>query len=236
MGCFAWISSRALPARFDLRMLGWRLAAGDLAGADCALLIDGLAAARGSRPALRARSLVLGIDDSAGRARLLAAGFADALPEGLEAEELALRLRRVARGNPDPHRRGQGRMRLDLEERDARIDGRRLHLHPREFALLWRLAAGDGAAVDRAALYRDVFGLGFEPGTNRLAVHVCRLRKKLAEAGLAHLLVTGPANGGYALVWDDNAAPLASFGRRNALDDALGLREHPGPMLEEAAE
>jgi two-component system, OmpR family, response regulator len=235
MGCFAWISSRALPPRLDLRALGWRLAADDLPGPDCALLIDGVAAASASRPALRPRSCVVGVEDSAGRARLLAAGFADALPEGLEAEELALRLRRLPLRDADPCRRARGRLQLDLEERDARIDGQRLHLHPREFALLWRLAGDNGAPVDRATLYRDVFGLGFDPGTNRLAVHVCRLRKKLAEAGLAHLLVTGPASAGYALMIDEGRAPPAAFGRRNGLDGTGGLREHPCPTLQEAA-
>ena len=85
------------------------------------------------------------------------------------------------------------------------MDGRRLRLYPREFALLWRLSLEPGATVPRAELLHDVLGLTIEPGTNALAVHICRLRKKLHAARLSHLLVTGPGDGSYALLVDADA-------------------------------
>ena len=96
-----------------------------------------------------------------------------------------------------------GPLRLDLFHRDAEFDGRWLALHPREFALLWRLAETPGATVSQRELLRDVWRLPFEPGTNRVAVHVARLRRKLEPLGLAAMIATdGP---GYRL---DSAAPL----------------------------
>ena len=210
MAWFEWISPRVLPEVWDLRRCGWHLGASGEAAVD-ARLVDGTGAEpERLAPALRPRALVLALPDSAERARWLAMGYAEALPRDTGLDELMQRAARVAAPPPDtfsgPVRRRTGRLALDLVERDARVDGRRLHLHPREFALLWRLAEVPGAPVARAALLRDVFDLGFDPGTNRLAVHVCRLRKKLALAGLPSLLVTGPGDGGYRLIVDDDAA------------------------------
>ncbi|MEL7690562.1 crotonase/enoyl-CoA hydratase family protein [Citromicrobium bathyomarinum] len=96
-----------------------------------------------------------------------------------------------------------GPLRLDLFHRDAHFEGRWLALHPREFALLWRLAETPGATVSQSALLRDVWRCPFEPGTNRVAVHIARLRRKLEPLGLAAMIATDGA--GYRL---DSAAPL----------------------------
>ena len=132
-------------------------------------------------------------------AELLAEGFGDAIPPEAELGELAQRLARVARqAAAMPRQRDAGPLMLDLFQRDARTDGRWLSLHPREFALLWRLAEAEGDAVPRSELLADVWRLAHDPGTNRVEVHVSRLRAKLAEAGCAGLVATDPA-GGYRL-------------------------------------
>lgn len=206
MAWFQWVSPRSLPWTWDLRRCGWRLAGPDH-GAAFARLVDAAQdAPERLAPALRPLALALGLADSAARAEWLANGYADALPGDTQLAELAQRASRAIAAPPGPARRRMGRLSLDLLTRDARVDGRRLYLHPREFVLLWRLAEAHGAPVARAVLLRDVFDLGFDPGTNRLAVHVCRLRKKLALAGLPSLLVTGPGDGGYRLIVDDDAA------------------------------
>lgn len=83
-----------------------------------------------------------------------------------------------------------GPLRLDLFHRDAAFKGRWLALHPREFALLWRLAETPGQTVSQRALLADVWRLSFEPGSNRVAVHIARLRRKLATVGLDPLIAT----------------------------------------------
>lgn len=197
MAVFGWIAERCEPPpQWDLRRTGWTLAA-DAAGAEVRL-ID--ARRRGARcagdPAL---CLFVGVDSGRQRARLLDAGCGDALPASVGLPELARRARRVAeRGDSLPRRRELRGLTLDLLHRDALAGQRWLALHPREFALLWRLAERPGRVVSRATLLRDVWRLEFEPGTNSLEVHVSRLRTKLALAGIHRLVETDPG-GGYCV-------------------------------------
>lgn len=91
-----------------------------------------------------------------------------------------------------------GPVMLDLFHRDGQVHETWLHLHPREFGLLWRLAETPRTRLTRTTLLRDVWRLRHEPETNTLEVHVFRLRRKLSAYGVEHLVVTDPA-GGYRL-------------------------------------
>ena len=97
-----------------------------------------------------------------------------------------------------PRFREAGDVTLDLFHRDGRVVDRWLALHPREFALLWRLAEQPGERLSRRQLLSEVWRIDFEPETNSVAVHVARVRAKLAPFGLARLLATHP-DGGYFL-------------------------------------
>lgn len=97
-----------------------------------------------------------------------------------------------------PRFREAGDVTLDLLHRDGRVVDSWLGLHPREFALLWRLAEQPGVCVSRKQLLADVWRIRYEPQTNSLAVHVARVRAKLEPFGLARLIATHPA-GGYFL-------------------------------------
>lgn len=98
-----------------------------------------------------------------------------------------------------PRFREVGDVTLDLFHRDGRIDGRWLGLHPREFALIWRLAQQPGERMTRRQLLAEVWRIHFEPETNSVAVHVARVRAKLEPFGLSRLIGTHP-QGGYFLV------------------------------------
>lgn len=97
-----------------------------------------------------------------------------------------------------PRFREAGDVTLDLFHRDGRVDDRWLALHPREFALLWRLAQQPGERITRQQLLAEVWRIHFEPETNSVAVHVARVRAKLEPFGLVRLIGTHP-DGGYFL-------------------------------------
>jgi DNA-binding response OmpR family regulator len=102
-----------------------------------------------------------------------------------------------------PRFREAGDVTLDLFHRDGRVADCWLGLHPREFALFWRLAEHPGERMTRRQLLADVWRIHFEPETNSLAVHVARVRAKLDTFGLSRLIATHP-EGGYFL----NAPPM----------------------------
>lgn len=234
MLCFRWISARQLQPNLDLRARDWRLCGNEQADVRCAHLIDVQTADPFALlpPTDRQRSLVLGVADSRERARWLRRGYGDAVSCDVGLDELAQRAARLLT-QPWAAIRRHGRLELDPAKRDVSVAGHWLRLHPREFALLWRLSDEPGNAVRRADLLRDVLGLAIEPRTNALAVHICRLRKKLHTVRLAHLLVTGSADRSYALLPDSEATPL--FDWRNPLD-ARRVSGEETTLIEEAAE
>lgn len=201
-GRFGWLSAAGeIPARWDLRLHGWTLAPATPDAAN-PILYDGRDGARTldwtrvGHPALTA---AVGIECGEERAAMLAAGMGEALPMQVALGELSVRMARLARGaGALPRRRTIGPIVLDLVHRDASAQGRWLALHPREFALLWRLADRPGERVPRERLLRDVWRLAHIPETNSLEVHVSRLRAKLAVAKAAWLVETDPL-GGYRL-------------------------------------
>lgn len=157
---------------------------------------------------------------------MLRAGFGDAIGPVSDIDELEARASRImAWARHEPAHRCHGELVLDLLARDAFVGGRAIGLHPREFALLWRLMAAAGEPIDKARLLAEVWKLQHVPETNSLPVHVSRLRRKLAEVGFPNLIATRP--GGYAYVplsaQPSSALPLRPDGR--ALDAHVIIAE-----------
>ncbi|QPD00497.1 winged helix-turn-helix transcriptional regulator [Qipengyuania soli] len=122
-----------------------------------------------------------------------------------------------------PRRRKAGPVSLDIFYRDGYVDGSWLGLHPREFALLWRLAETPYTRVSRRQLLADVWRMDHLPETNSLEVHVSRLRAKLAISRCGWLVETHP-KGGYQLGGDRHGSFHAFAGaRREMLDSAATL-------------
>lgn len=234
---FGWLGRGDIPARYDLGRLGWSrvdLAVSPGQAALPLLLTDPAAAGPWLTRRERAPIALIGVDDPAKRARFLSDGFGEALPAEIGLDELEERIARVAAAlDALPRRRDHGRLQLDLLLRDGRVEERRLGLHPREFALLWRLAETPGVPVAADALLSEVWQLSFRPETNSLAVHVCRLRAKLAAAGMDQILRTTPV-GSYVLDPDPDAPaiPLKADGR--ALDAYVLRARLPERTGEEA--
>lgn len=101
---------------------------------------------------------------------------------------------------------------LDLFHRDARVYGQWLRLFPKEFALLWRLAEDVGRVVRKPVLLNDVWRLQLPSESNRVEVHISRIRAKLHVHRLAWLIQTDP-EGGYRLIDPDNAIEIADARR-----------------------
>lgn len=204
---FCWVVPGEIPRSQDLRLCGWQsvpVADDDLLPASLAqqpALILVSAPRMGSREwrvvfdpeFVDARRFVTVLDvvETDERVRMLEAGVGEAFAPDIPLGELSARAERVLEiAQMMPRVRNLGELQLDLFARDAFAAGRPLGLHPREFDLFWRLAETPGKAIGKAQLIADVWRQHYVPDTNSLAVHVSRLRAKLATAGFDGIVVS----------------------------------------------
>ncbi|MBU7580535.1 MAG: response regulator transcription factor [Porphyrobacter sp.] len=89
-----------------------------------------------------------------------------------------------------PRFREAGELVLDHVHRDGRVDDLWLGLAPREFALLWRLAATPGDRLNGAQLREQAWHIAFDPEDDGVTADIERVRAKLAAAGAGHLICT----------------------------------------------
>ncbi len=70
---------------------------------------------------------------------------------------------------------------LDAAAREVRVDGQPVHLTRIEFDLLYYLMCHRGQAVDKATLFREVWGYDYQGESNLVEVAIRRLRMKIEE-------------------------------------------------------
>jgi DNA-binding response OmpR family regulator len=168
------------------------------AGVDLALLdigmpgIDGLELTRTIRregmttPIIFISARVDEIDRIIG----LELGADDYIVKPFSPREVVARIQTVLRrcsGIPQKQERvySFGRLEVDEESREARIDGNDIALKPREFSLLLMFVRNHGVALSRDTLIEQVWGFDFDGDARTVDVHVRRLRARLCgEFGL----------------------------------------------------
>jgi len=123
----------------------------------------------------------------ADRVRGLDLGATDYLVKPFAFAELAARVRAHTR-RPSDQRRGAasidvGPLSLDLLAREAEVDGARVALSAREFALLAYLMRHPGQVLSRQQILDGVWGYTFDPRSNLVDVYIGYLRRKLTTNG-----------------------------------------------------
>jgi DNA-binding response OmpR family regulator len=76
-----------------------------------------------------------------------------------------------------------GAVSLDLLSREAEVDGQRVDLSAREFALLAYLMRHPGQVLSRQQILNGVWGYTFDPRSNLVDVYIGYLRRKLTANG-----------------------------------------------------
>jgi two-component system, OmpR family, response regulator len=134
------------------------------------------------------------------RTRAIAAGADDAIEPLGAPRELAIRIDALLRRRAATlGRLACDDLEIDLIRRAVRRGPRNIHLPAREFELLAELARTPGEIVPRAQLLRTVWRLDFDPGTNRVEVHMSRLRGRI-DCGEHFPMLRTIKGRGYALV------------------------------------
>jgi DNA-binding response OmpR family regulator len=122
----------------------------------------------------------------------LDAGADDYVSKPFAIEELAARLRALARRGPrwTQSVRAFGPVVVDLDRRAVTVGGQRLALTPRELDLVAFLAWRDGRVLTRDEILGAVWGDASEGAAASLEVLVARIRRKLADCGVPDALRT----------------------------------------------
>ncbi len=137
------------------------------------LIVSGL-----SRPQAKVKGLGMGADDF--------------ITKPFDKAELLARMQAVVRrskGFSQPTLR-VGSLVLNLDSRDVMVEGRPVHLTGKEYAILELLVLRKGMVLTKEAFLNHLYGGMDEPEMKIIDVFVCKLRKKLAQAGGENLIGT----------------------------------------------
>lgn len=83
-----------------------------------------------------------------------------------------------------------GDMELSLESRSVSIAGHPVHLTGKEYAILELLVMRKGMVLTKEVFLNHLYGGMDEPEVKIIDVFICKLRKKLAEAGARNVIGT----------------------------------------------
>jgi DNA-binding response OmpR family regulator len=130
----------------------------------------------------------------------LALGADDYLAKPFHFPELVLRIRALARRQPEARARvlRAGGIELDPTRRLAIRDGRRLDLSAKEFAVLEALMRADQSPLSAESLLEKVWDEHADPFTNTVLVTISRLRRKLGDPPAIETI----PNVGYRIAYD----------------------------------
>ena len=137
------------------------------------LILSGL-----SRPQAKIRGFGMGADDY--------------ITKPFDQQELVARIQAIvrrAKGFSQPTLT-VGPLTLNLGSREVLVEGRNVHLTGKEYAVLELLTLRKGVVLTKEAFLNHLYGGMDEPEVKIIDVFICKLRKKLAQAGAADLIGT----------------------------------------------
>jgi two-component system, cell cycle response regulator CtrA len=158
------------------------------------LILSGL-----SRPQAKVKGLGMGADDF--------------ITKPYDNAELLARMQAVVRrskGFSQP-KLSVGPLQLNLDSREVTVDGSQVHLTGKEYAILELLVLRKGMVLTKEAFLNHLYGGMDEPEMKIIDVFVCKLRKKLAQAGGENLIGTVWGRG--YMIREPNERPVMPAGR-----------------------
>jgi two-component system KDP operon response regulator KdpE len=149
--------------------------------------IDGLAVCRAIRQDrhLDVPILILSAQgDEDAKVEALDLGADDYLTKPFGTKELLARMRVALRRASGKPASGQsvlehGAIRMELDQHEVRVEGRPVHLTPKEYQMLRYLMTNAGRLVTHGALLREVWGPEYADASPYLHVFVRQLRQKI---------------------------------------------------------
>jgi len=167
-----------------------------------------LAVSSSSRPEAQIRALQLGADDC--------------VTTPLNKAEVLARMHAVIRRSRG-HAQAKlqvGPLQLNLDSREVTVNGQEVHLTGKEYAILELLVLRKGMVLTKETFLNHLYGGMDEPEMKIIDVFVCKLRRKLADAGCAGLIGTVWGRG-YIVKEPSAVEPVQESGWLPSLTDRL---------------
>ncbi len=203
---------------YDIIVLGLMLP--DIDGAE---VVRRMRAARDDTPVLALSD----VTQTQARIRAFSAGADDVMSKPADTAELLARLQAIVRrskGYSQPALRVGGLV-LNLDSREVSVDGQPVHVTGKEYAILELLVLRKGMVLTKEAFLNHLYGGLDEPEMKIIDVFICKLRKKLAQAG-ADSLISTVWGRGYMLRGEPMVAPTAPLTGTRTSSPARELARH----------
>ena len=158
-------------------------------------VLDNLRAKNEHLPVL----ILSGEADVEARLSCLRAGADDYLTKPFNMDELVARLHALVRraNGPANNRLQFDDITLDLTARDVRVGNRRVELTSKEYQMLELLCLRKGSVVSKESFLDHLYGGMDEPEMKIIDVFICKLRKKIENAGASHPFIETVWGRGY---------------------------------------
>jgi len=136
--------------------------------------------------------ILSGLNRAGAKVKGFGVGADDYITKPFDRDELIARIQAVIRrskGYSQPVLR-IGNLQLNLDSREVQADGRAIHLTGKEYAILELLVLRRGMVLTKEAFLNHLYGGIDEPEMKIIDVFICKLRKKLMQAGAGNLIGT----------------------------------------------
>ena len=126
------------------------------------------------------------------KVKAFSVGADDFITKPFDSTELVARVKAIVRrskGHSQPTLQ-IGPLQLNLESREVLVSGEPVHLTRKEYAILELMVLRKGTVLTKEAFFNHLYGGMDEPEVKIIDVFICKVRKKLAQAGAGEIIGT----------------------------------------------